>query len=115
MRNGIASQIGGNGVHPSPDDPSRSVSGQESAPSHSARTSQNCGICAKDRNEPAKEHHLLTMGVENIAADLELPFVDPDVASILARHGIAESVPDPKADVVTSDRSSDRHSKNHPG
>ena len=54
------------------------------------------------------------MSVEQIATDLEFPFIEPDVPSIAARQGIAESVPDPKADVVTNDRRCGRYSKYQP-
>jgi hypothetical protein len=55
------------------------------------------------------------MGVEQIASDLEFPLIEPDVASIPARQGIAESVPDPKTDVVTNDRPCRRNSEYQPG
>jgi hypothetical protein len=55
------------------------------------------------------------MRVEEIAADLEFSLIEPDVASIPARQGIAKSVPDPKADVVTDDGPCDRNSEYQPG
>src|ERR1039458_476671 len=104
MGNGITGQIGGKGVCTGPDDPARGVRWQELAPSHTARTGKKGGIGTKDGNKPTEEHNLLAMGVEQIATDLEFPLIEPDVASIPARQGIAESVPDPKTDVVTNDR-----------
>ena len=54
------------------------------------------------------------MGVEDIAGDLELALVEPDPMSVFAGQAKAESMADPKSDVVTNDCARGRHREVRP-
>ena len=93
---------------------------------HLADTSQEGGVSPQHRDEPAEEHHLGAVPVEQIPGDLEVPLIDwvhpappagPDRHAVVLdgpEQAVAAFVPDPVADVVADDRSDGRDHEDQP-
>ena len=54
------------------------------------------------------------MGVEDVAGNLELSLIEPEVLTVSAGQAIAESIAQPEPDIVTDDRAAGRNSEDRP-
>src|SRR5260370_26483129 len=83
--------------------PAGGVGEQEPTPPHLAGASQERRIGPQHRHEPAEEHHLHPVPVEQVAGGLQLPFIQPHPAPVAAGQPGPPPVPHPVAHVVPPD------------
>jgi MFS family permease len=105
----VPGQVGSKGIDRGPQDPARGVGGQEPPPAHLAGSGEERRVGAQHGHEPAEEHHLGAMAVEQVTGDLQLLLVQPDLGPVAAGQPVAALVADPVADVVPDDRGRRRH------
>jgi len=109
-----AGQVGRQGAGPGPGQAAEGVGGEELAPGHLAGTGQERGVGAQRGDEPAEEHHLGAVGIEQIAGGLELALIEADPVPVFAGELVAALVADPIADVVAGDRGRRCHGEGDP-
>ncbi|HUY48788.1 MAG TPA: hypothetical protein VMV92_24230 [Streptosporangiaceae bacterium] len=59
------------------------------APAHPAVPGEECRVGAQDGHEPAEEHRLAAVAIEQVAGDLQLPLIQPDLGPVGAGETVA--------------------------